>query len=96
MMYKIEFDPKVKKQLKKLDKTASSKIIRWLYANVDGTSLPRLHGKALTGDLAGLWRYRIGDYRVICDIQDDKLVILAVHIAHRKQVYKLKLPNNKR
>lgn len=93
MMYKIEFDPKVRKQLKKLDKSISSKIIRWLYANVDGTSLPRLHGKALTGDLAGLWRYRIGDYRVVCDIQDEKLIVLAVHIAHRKQVYKLKLPN---
>ncbi|MGT2800666.1 type II toxin-antitoxin system RelE family toxin [Streptococcus marmotae] len=95
MTYKVEFDPKAKKQLKKLDKPIAEKIIRWLYANVDGTSLPRLHGKALTGDLGGFWRYRVGDHRIICDIQDDKLIVLAVHIAHRKQVYKLKLPNKR-
>lgn len=92
MKYTVELDPKAKKQLKKLDKPVASKILQWLYSNVDGTSLPRLHGKALTGELGDFWRYRVGDYRIICDIQDDKLIVLAVHIAHRKQVYKLKIP----
>lgn len=95
MTYKVEFDTKAKKQLKKLDKQVAAKIISWLYSNIDGTSLPRLHGKALTGSLNGFWRYRVGDHRIICDIQDDKLIVLAVHVAHRKQVYKLKLPNKR-
>ena len=92
MKYRVEIDSKAKKQLKKLDKPTTQKILQWLYKNVDGTSLPRLHGKALTGELRDFWRYRVGDYRIICDIQDDKLVVLAVHVAHRKQVYKLKVP----
>lgn len=90
--YSLEFDNKAKKQLKKLDKPITKKILQWLHQNVDQSTNPYEHGKALTGNLGGFWRYRVGDYRVICEIQDDKLVVLAVQIAHRKQVYKLKIP----
>ena len=54
-------------------------------ANLDD---PRSRGKALTGNLAGLWRYRVGDYRVVCDIEDGVLVILVVDVAHRREVYR--------
>lgn len=90
--YSLEFDNKAKKQLKKLDKPITKKILQWLHQNVDQSTNPYEHGKALTGNSGGFWRYRVGDYRVICEIQDDKLVVLAVQIAHRKQVYKLKIP----
>lgn len=51
------------------------------------TDNPRLHGKALTGDLKGLWRYRIGDYRLLADINDFELVIIAIDIGHRREIY---------
>lgn len=92
MTYRLEIQDKARKQLKKLDKAIAGKILHWLYKNIDNTPHPRLYGKALTGELNGYWRYRIGDYRIICDIQDDKLIILALQVAHRKQGYKLKLP----
>ena len=56
--------------------------------NIDGSADPRIHGKGLTSNLSGKWRYRIGDYRVICDIEDDKLIVLALRVAHRREVYK--------
>lgn len=55
---------------------------------LDGLSNPRQLGKALTGQFKGLWRYRLGNYRLICDIQDDKLIILALEVGHRKSIYK--------
>ena len=62
-------------------------IVAWLLKHIDGCDDPRAHGKGLTGDRSGEWRYRIGDYRLICVIEDDKLVILALSIGHRWDVY---------
>lgn len=76
------------KQLSKLDKPTAKLITSWLRKNVDGCEDPRIHGKPLVGDLAGSWRYRVGDYRVLCELQDSKLVVLAVEISHRSEVYK--------
>lgn len=87
-MYKLIIPPKVEKTLKKLDKHESKKIYNWLKNNTEGCSDPRQHGKALTANLSGLWRYRIEDYRVIVKIVDDELIIVAVSIDHRKQIYK--------
>lgn len=87
-MYRVELSVKVQKQLRKIDNHVGEKITGWLYKNIDGCENPRLHGKALTGNLGGLWRYRIGDYRVIAEIKDDRFVVLAVSVDHRKQVYK--------
>lgn len=86
-MYRVHYHKKAQKQLQKLDKPTSKKIISWLTKNIDGTTQPRQHGKRLTGNLSQYWRYRVGDYRIICDIQDDKLIVLAVDIAHRKDIY---------
>ena len=87
MKYKVIFTEGAKKQLKKLDKHIGILIITWIRKNLEGTENPRLHGKSLTGDKSGKWRYRIGDYRLICEIQDNTITILVLEIGHRKNIY---------
>lgn len=85
MAYKIEFLPYAVKQLAKLDKTAQRRIVAYLENRV--AEDPRSHGKGLTGDLAGCWRYRIGDYRAVCDIQEERITVLVLKVGHRRDVY---------
>lgn len=87
MSYRLEFTPDVKKQLKKMDKYQATLLTRWLYRNIDGTANPREHGKALSANRAGQWRYRIGNYRVIVEIEDERLVVTAILVGHRRNVY---------
>ena len=87
MKYKILFTDKAKKQLKKLDKHISALIIGWLEKNIENTENPRVHGKGLVENKSGQWRYRIGDYRVICEIQDENVIVLVLEIGHRKEIY---------
>ena len=87
MTYKIVFTERAKKQLKKIDKYTASLIIGWLEKNVEGSTNPRIHGKGMTQNKSGQWRYRIGDYRVICEIQDEKVIVLVLEIGHRKEIY---------
>lgn len=87
MIYQIAFSEKAKKQLEKLDKPTAALIIGWLEKNVVGCENPRLHGKSLIGNKSGQWRYRIGNYRVICEIQDNKLVVLVLEVDHRRSIY---------
>ena len=87
MKYKVVFSEKAKKQLKKLDKYVYSLIIGWLEKNIDGSDNPRVHGKALVENRVGQWRYRIGDYRVICEIQDNEIIVLVLEVGHRKEIY---------
>lgn len=84
MSYRLEFTPDVKKQLKKMDKYQATLLTRWLYRNIDGTANPREHGKALSANRAGQWRYRIGNYRVIVEIEDERLVVTAIQVGHWK------------
>lgn len=88
MIYKVLFSEKAIKQLKKIDKHTASLIIGWLEKNIDGCTNPRIHGKALVANKSGQWRYRIGNYRVICDIQDKKIIVLVLEIGHRRDIYK--------
>lgn len=88
MRYKVKLSAKVQKQLRKLDKGIAALIVRYLYKNIDNTENPREKGKALVGNHAGQWRYRVGDYRVICEIIDDELVVMAVTLGHRREIYK--------
>ena len=88
MKYKILFTDKAKKQLKKLDKYTAALIIGWLEKNIEGGENPRLHGKGLVGDKSGEWRYRIGEYRIICEIQEKEIVVLVLEIGHRREIYK--------
>lgn len=87
MRYKVETTEKFDKEMKKLDNYERTQIQDWININLKNCEDPRAHGKPLTGDHKGKWRYRIGDYRLICEIQDDKLVILAIEIGHRRDIY---------
>lgn len=87
MKYKVVFSENALKQFKKLDKHIAALIIGWFEKNLEGTSNPRLHGKSLTANYSGKWRYRIGDYRAICEIQDELITILVLEIGHRKNIY---------
>ena len=74
-------------KLSKRDKVAAARIIDYMDA-VAALDDPRSRGKALTGNLAGLWRYRVGDYRIICDIDNGRLVVSVIDVGHRSTVYK--------
>lgn len=87
MAWSVELTATALKQLKKLDRKWQGQILDYLEDEVAGKGDVRGKGKALTGNKKGLWRYRVGDYRVICDIEDDRMVILAVTIGHRREVY---------
>lgn len=87
MAWTIEVSEKAVRALRKMDKQAARRI-RDELAEIAKLEDPRSRGKALVGNLAGLWRYRVGDYRIICDIEDGRLVILVVDVAHRREVYR--------
>ena len=82
----IEYSAKAVKELKKIDKKATSTIIDYLN-DIAQQEDPRSKGKSLKGDKRQFWRYRVGDYRILCSIEDGELVILATHLGHRKNVY---------
>ena len=86
-MWNLVFSKQADKQLSKFDRGVSRMIVAWLMKNIHHCSDPRQHGKALVANRSGQWRYRIGDYRVLCEIQDDRLVVLAVAVGHRRSVY---------
>ena len=88
MVWTIEIARTAEKQIKKLDGTAQKSIIRFLRERLKSTENPRQWGKPLHGDKRGLWRYRVGDYRLICEIQDEKITVLVLEVAHRKDVYR--------
>lgn len=87
MKYTVTFTKDALKQLKKMDKVTSSLILGWIRKNLEGCENPRAHGKGLTANRSGQWRYRVGDYRIITEIQDDKVVILVLNIGHRRDIY---------
>ena len=88
MSYRVDFTETADKQFQKLEKSAQRQIARYIDKNIDDSPNPRLYGKALKGELRGLWRYEIGSFRLICHIQDDVCRVLAVKVGHRKDVYR--------
>lgn len=88
MSWKVVLSKRAKKQLAKLDPNQRAIILLWLKKNVDGCANPRQSGKPLADEFAGQWRYRVGDYRIICEIRDDELVVLALNIIHRSRAYR--------
>lgn len=86
--YSVEYSVRAIKELKKLDRYTRQMIYAWISKNLVGCGDPRQHGKALTANRSGQWRYRIGDYRLICQIHNNNLVILALSVGHRREVYK--------
>ncbi|WP_172189188.1 type II toxin-antitoxin system RelE family toxin [Lentilactobacillus kribbianus] len=87
MSYKLNFSRDAQRSLRKMDKHQSKLIVRWLYQHIDGIEDPRSIGKGLTANRSGQWRYRVGNYRVICIIEDDELVVEAINIGHRRSIY---------
>lgn len=87
MKYSIIFSERALKQLKKLDKHIAALIIGWLEKNIEGSENPRVHGKGLVENKSGQWRYRIGDYRVICEIIDREVIVLVLGVDHRRDIY---------
>ncbi|MEX1117971.1 MAG: type II toxin-antitoxin system RelE/ParE family toxin [Terrimicrobiaceae bacterium] len=87
MSWAYRFDGRALKELKKLGHSAHRDIIAYLDERVAGDADPRRFGKGLKADLAGLWRYRVGDYRILCQIKDRELLVLVVAVGHRRDVY---------
>ena len=88
MAWTIEYAETAKKQLRKLDKLAARRIVDFMDERVAPSADPRTLGKALKGSLGDLWRYRVGDYRVLCEIQDGVLTVLVLQIGNRREVYR--------
>ena len=88
MKYTVVFSKEALKDIKKLDKHTAALIIGWIKKNLEGCENPRLHGKGLTANLSGKWRYRVGDYRLLAEIQDEKVIILMLRVGHRSEIYK--------
>lgn len=88
MTWTVKISDFTEKQVKKLDPPIQKRILDYLYERLEGCKNPRHFGEALKGDKTGLWRYRVGDYRIICDIQEEVLTILALAIGHRHKIYK--------
>lgn len=86
--WQIEITRTAQKQIQKLDRMAQESIVSFLRTRVMPAANPRQLGKPLHGDKKGLWRYRVGDYRLICDIQDQRVTILLLTVGHRKEVYR--------
>jgi mRNA interferase RelE/StbE len=86
--WRIEISRTAERQITKLNREAQTAIQRFLRERLAVTDNPRQWGKPLHGEKRGLWRYRVGDYRLICDIQDEKLIVLVLVVGHRKDVYR--------
>lgn len=87
-VWRVTFSPAAERSLRKLDKTAQIEILRYLRRRIETTEDPRRFGHALHGNLAGLWRYRVRDFRIICRIEDEEITVLVLEIGHRREIYR--------
>jgi len=88
MKYTIFFEKNAEKQLNKLDRTQQRMIVNWINKNLNNTANPRISGEPLKSSLKDYWRYRVGNYRIIADINDTEVQILIIEVGHRKDIYK--------
>ena len=89
MAWQIEFDPDALKDLRKLDKPIQIRLVGFLRTRVSSLTKPRDIGEALSGQrLGSYWKYRVGDWRIICDIQDQKILVRVLRIGNRREVYR--------
>ena len=87
MIYQIVTTDKFDKSFKKLDKQTQKIIKAWIEKNLVGCENPRIHGKGLTANKSGQWRYRVGDYRILAEIRDNELVLVLVEVGNRSRIY---------
>jgi len=88
LAWKVEIADVAESQLMRLDTPVRNRILNYLHDRIESCKNPRHFGEPLKANKAGLWRYRVGDFRVICEIQDKRLVVLAIAIGHRREVCK--------
>jgi mRNA interferase RelE/StbE len=86
LAWRVEFDSAAEKAFRKVDRAWQARIVAYL-EEVGSLPDPRVRGKSLTGRLSGLWRYRVGDYRIVCQIQDELLSVRVVKVGHGRDVY---------
>lgn len=87
MAWNVEVSPKAQRQLDELDKSVARRISRFLYERIGKLNDPRQIGERLQGTLHDFWRYRVGDYRIICSLEHERLVVLVLRIGHRSEIY---------
>ena len=87
-VWRVEFHRAAVSDLRKLGPDGERRVLRYLRERTASSNDPRRFGHALTGDRKGLWRYRVGDYRIVASIEDDRFVVLVVTVGHRRQVYR--------
>lgn len=88
MAWTIEVTRTAEEQITKLHRQAQQAIVRFLRGRLAGTENPRQWGRPLQGEKRGLWRYRVGDYRLICDLRDERITVVVLQVGHRKDVYR--------
>jgi len=88
LAWRVEVKETAQKQIAKLDRKAQSDVVRYLRERVQQAENPRQFGKVLHGEQKGLWRYRVGDYRLICDIDDSSRTVVVLALGHRREVYR--------
>ncbi len=88
MAWTIEYTETALRWLRKADQSIAKRILDFMDERIAKANDPRILGKALTGELRGLWRYRVGDFRLICKIQDKKVSVLVLEIGHRREIYR--------
>jgi mRNA interferase RelE/StbE len=88
LAWTIEFGPNARSELRRLDRSVQRRIIQFLEQRVIAIDDPRQLGKPLRGDKGEFWSYRVGDYRIICTIEDQRLVVVVVSVGHRREVYR--------
>lgn len=87
MTYRVEYTKTAVKQLKKMDRKIAAFILSFIEDKLVNCENPRLYGKSLQGELSNIWRYRVGDYRILSRIDDDVVVITIVEVGHRREIY---------
>ena len=86
MGWTVSVSDVAERQLRKLDRPIQRRILDWLDDRIEACKKPRHFGEPLKGDLAGLWRYRVGDYRILCEIREQEVVVLVLSVGHRRQI----------
>ena len=88
MTYSVSTTKRFDKSIKKLDRNTQKIIKNWIEKNLVNCENPRIHGKGLVANKSGLWRYRIGSYRLLAEIKDEQLVLILINIGHRREIYR--------
>lgn len=88
MTWSVEWDDRARRELRRLDHQVQRNILRYFRDRILTSEDPRRFGQALRHELVGLWRYRVGDYRIVCQIEDERLTVVVLVVGHRREIYR--------